>query len=76
MPDCLFAYLTAYLFLKLCNKCEHVIVGVVLSEHGKKCASAIFCQCHTQSVISVNETVETESCIIVKYIELHDFSFY
>ena len=31
---------------------------------------AIFCHCHTHSVISVNETAETESCIIVKYIDL------
>ena len=69
--DCLFVYLPEFLFLKLCNKCEHVIVGVVLSEHGKKCDIAIFCHCHTQSVFSVNETVETESCIIVKCIELH-----
>ena len=68
--DCLFVYLPEFLFLKLCNKCEHVIVGVVLSEHGKKCDIAIFCQCHTHSAISVNETVETESCIIVKYIQL------
>ena len=76
LDDCLFAYLPAYLFLKPCNKCEHMFVGAVLSAHGKKCGTAIFCQCHTQSVISVNETAETESCIIVKYIELHDFSFY
>ena len=74
--DCLFAYLPAYLFLKQFNKCEHVIVGVVLPEHGKKCDIAIFRHCHTLSVISVNETVETESCIIVKYIELYDFIFY
>ena len=75
MIACLF---TRVLVLKLFNKCEHVIVSVVLSEHGKKFDIAIFCQCHTQSVISVNKTVETESCIIVKYIviELHDFSFY
>ena len=31
------------------NKCKRVIVGVVLSEHGKKCDTAIFCPCHTQS---------------------------
>ena len=68
--DCLFVCLPEFLFLKLCNKCEDVIVSAVLSEHGKKCDTTIFCHCHTQSVISVNETVETESCIIVKYIEL------
>ena len=56
--------------MKQCNKCEHVIVGVALSEHGKKCDIAIFCHCHTHSVINVNEIVETESCVIVKYIEL------
>ena len=70
-----FVYLPVYLFLKLFNIYEHVTVGVVLSEHSEKCNIAIFCQCHTQSVISVNETVETESCIIVRYIELH-FSLY
>ena len=58
--DCLFVYLREYLFLKLLNKCEYVIVGAVLSEHGKKCDIAIFCHCHTQSVISVNETVENK----------------
>ena len=68
--DCLFVYLPEFLFLKLCNKCEYVIVGALLSEHGKKCDIAIFCHCHTRPVISVDETVETESCIIVKYIEL------
>ena len=67
--DCLFIYLSIY-FLKLFNKHEHVIVGIVLSEHGKKSDNAIFCHCHTQSAISVNGIVETESCIIVKYIEL------
>ena len=41
-----------------------------MSEHGNKCDVAIFCHCHTHSVINVNETAETESCIIVKYIEL------
>ena len=68
--DCFFVSLPEFLFLKLCNICEHVRVGAVLSEHHKKCDVAIFCHCHTHSVISVNETVETESCIIVKYIEL------
>ena len=59
-----FVYLPVYLFLKLFNKYEHVTVGVVLSEHSEKCNIAIFCQCHTQSVISVNKTVETENCVI------------
>ena len=68
--DCLFVYLPECLFLKLCNKCERVIVGVVLSEHGSKCDIAIFSHCHTHIVINVNETVETESSITVKYIEL------
>ena len=67
--DCMFVYLPAYLFFKLFNNCEHVIVGIVLSEHSEKCDIAIFCHCHTQSVISVNETVETESCIIVNCID-------
>ena len=71
----MFVYLPVYLFLKLFNKCEHVIVGVVLSEHSEEhseeCDITIFCQCRTQSVTSVSET---ESCIIVKYTELHDFS--
>ena len=70
---CLF---TCIFNFSMFNKCEHVIVGIVLSEHSEKCDIAIFCHCHTQSVISVNETVETESCIIVNYTELHDFSFY
>ena len=52
--DCMFVYLPAYLFLKLFNKCEHVIVGVVLSEHSEEhseeCDITIFCQCRTQSV--------------------------
>ena len=52
--DCLFVYLPAYLFLKLFNKCEHVIVGVVLSEHSEKCHSAIFCQCQTHSLSLVS----------------------
>ena len=52
------------LFRKLFNKCEHLIVGVVLSEHGKKWDIAIFCQCHAQSVISVSETVETEIALL------------
>ena len=46
--------------MELCNNYEHVRVGVVLFVHRKKCDTAIFCHCHTQSVISVNETVETE----------------
>ena len=46
--------------MKLLNKCENVIVGAVLSERGKKCDIAIFCHCHTQSVISVIETVESK----------------
>ena len=69
----MFVYLPEYLILKLFNKCEHVDV---LSEHGKKWDIAIFCHCLTQSIFSVNETVETVSCIIVKYIKLCDFSLY
>ena len=73
----MFIYLPEYLFLKLLKNANmyRIIVGVVLSEHGKKCDIKIFCHCHTQSVISVNETVETECCITVKYV-LHDFSLY
>ena len=37
------------------NKCKCVIVGVVLSEHGKKCDTAIFCQCHTVSLMSMKQ---------------------
>ena len=65
--DCMFVCLPAYLFFKLFNNCEHVIVGIVLSEHSEKCDIAIFCHSHTHSVISVSETDETESGIIVKY---------
>ena len=53
--DCLFVCLPEFLFLKLCNKCEDVIVGAVLSEHGKKCDTAIFCHCHTQSLVSMKQ---------------------
>ena len=63
-----------HLFLKLCNKCEYVIVGAVLSEHGKKCDIAVVRHCHTQPVINVHETVETESCITVKCIQLRMIS--
>ena len=51
----------------MCN-CRCCAVGVASAD--KKCDIAIFCHCDTQSVISVNKTDETESCIIVKYIEL------
>ena len=74
MIACLF---TRVLVLKLFNKCEHVIFSFVLSEHGKKIDIAIFCQCHTQSVINVicfNETAEIEGCIIMKHVELYMIS--
>ena len=62
--DCLFVYLPEFLFLKLCNNCQHIRVGVVLSEHDNKCLAG----CQTKAKIKfyyiVNNVVYTSILIL------------
>ena len=72
----MFVHLPEYLLLKPFNKCEHVTVGVVLSEHSEKCHSVT----HSLSLLSMKQLKlkvallwNTLSCMISASAELYLF---
>ena len=62
--DCLFVCLPEFLFLKLCNKCENVVVGVVLFEHGKKCDIAAILSLVSMKRLKVALLCNTLGCTV------------
>ena len=65
--DCLFVYLPEFLFLKLCNNCRQIRVGVVLSEHGNKCLAGCQTKAKGKVIILLINNVVYTSILILRF---------